>query len=47
MPCLQQRNTALRFTSWTRRQASRLVSSTETSSGGAMPALLNSTSIPP
>ena len=47
MPCLQQRNTDLRFTSCTRCQASSDVSSTETSSGGEMPALLKSTSIRP
>ena len=29
MPCLQHRNTAVRLTSWTCRQASRLVSSTD------------------
>src|SRR3954453_20244164 len=47
MPCLQQRNTLFRFTSCTRCQASRLVSSTDTSSGGEMPALLKSTSMRP
>src|SRR4051812_6216479 len=47
MPCLQQRNTLFRFTSCTRCQASRPVSSTDTSSGGEMPALLKSTSMRP
>ena len=47
MPCLQHRNTDLRFTSCTRCQASSEVSSTDTSSGGEMPALLKSTSIRP
>src|SRR3954452_7730923 len=47
MPCLQQRKTLFRFTSCTRCQASTLVSSTDTSSGGEMPALLKSTSIRP
>src|SRR4051812_16280768 len=47
MPCLQQRNTLFRFTSCTRCHASGDVSSTETSSGGEMPALLNSTSMRP
>src|SRR5215218_4101149 len=47
MPCLQQRNTDLRFTSCTRSQASTVVSRTDLSSSGAMPALLKSTSIRP
>ena len=47
MPCLQQRNTDLRFTSCTRCQASSEVSSTDTSSGGEMPALLKRTSMWP
>ena len=40
MPCLQQRKTPFAFTSWTRCHASTLVSSTEASSPGEMPALL-------
>ena len=47
MPCLQQRKTLRRFTSCTRCQASSEVSSTEASSFGLMPALLNSTSMRP
>jgi hypothetical protein len=47
MPCLQHRKTDLRLTSCTRCHASSDVSSTETSSGGEMPALLNSTSMRP
>ena len=47
MPCLQQRKTPRRLTSWTRCQASSVVSSTEVSSVGLMPALLNSTSMRP
>src|SRR6266704_692073 len=45
--CLQHRYTEVRLTSWTRRQASRPVVSTESSSGGEMPALLNATSTRP
>ena len=44
MPCLQHRNTDLRLTSCTRCHASSDVSSTDASSFGEMPALLNSTS---
>ena len=44
IPYLQHRNTDLRFTSCTRCHASSDVSSTEASSFGEMPALLNSTS---
>ena len=40
MPCLQQRKTPFVFTACTRSQASTLVSSTEASSPGEMPALL-------
>ena len=47
MPCLQQRKTRLRLTSWTRCHASSEVSSTEASSSGLMPALLKSTSMRP
>ena len=47
MPCLQQRKTDFRLTSWTRCQASSEVSSTETSSSGLMPALLKRTSMRP
>src|SRR3954453_22325690 len=47
MPYLQHRYTEVRFTSCTRRQASSSVSRIESSSGGEMPALLNSTSSPP
>ena len=47
MPCLQQRKTDLRLTSWTRCQVSSVVSSTEASLIGEMPALLNSTSMRP
>ena len=47
MPCLQQKNTDLRLTSCTRCQASNVVSSTEVSSSGEMPALLNRTSMRP
>ena len=47
MPCLQHRNTDLRLTSCTRCQASSVVSSTEASSSGEMPALLNRTSMRP
>ena len=45
MPCLQQKKTDLTLTSCTRSHTSVSVSSTEASSGGEMPALLNSTSI--
>ena len=44
IPCLQQKKTDLTLTSWTRSQTSLDVSSTDASSGGEMPALLNSTS---
>src|SRR3954454_7483754 len=47
MPYLQHRYTEVRLTSCTRRQASSSVSRIESSSGGEMPALLTSTSIPP
>src|SRR3954462_6244179 len=47
MPYLQHRYTEVRFTSCTRRQASSSVSRIESSSGGEMPALLNSTWSPP
>ena len=48
MPCLQHRNTdCVRLTSCTRCHASSVVSSTEPSSSGEMPALLNSTSMRP
>ncbi len=47
MPCLQQRKTLRRLTDWTRSQASSVVSRTEPSSFGEMPALLNRTSIRP
>src|SRR3954447_3679030 len=47
MPYLQHRYTEVRLTSCTRRQASSSVSRIESSSGGEMPALLNSTSRPP
>ena len=47
MPCLQHRNTLRRFTLCTRSHASSVVSSTEPSSFGEMPALLNSTSMRP
>src|SRR6266536_3599823 len=47
MPSLQQRNTLFRFTSCTRCQASSEVWSTDASSLGEIPALLNSTSMPP
>src|SRR4051794_37490729 len=47
MPYLQHRYTEVRLTSCTRRQASSSVSRIESSSGGEMPALLNSTSSPP
>src|SRR3954451_14556293 len=47
MPCLQQRKTLRRLTSWTRCQDSRLVSRTEPSSVGLMPALFISTSMWP
>ena len=47
MPCLQHRKTLRRLTSWTRCQASSEVSSTEESSVGLMPALLNRTSMRP
>ena len=47
MPCLQQRKTPRRLTSWTRCQDSSVVSSTEPSSVGLMPALFISTSIRP
>src|SRR5512133_3747003 len=47
MPCLQQRKTPRRLTSWTRCQASNVVSIAELSSVGLMPALLKSTSIRP
>ena len=47
IPCLQHRNTLRRLVACTRSQASRAVSSTEASSVGEIPALLNSTSIRP
>ena len=47
MPCLQQRKTPRRLTSWTRCQASSEVSSTDSSSVGLMPALFIRTSIRP
>ena len=47
MPCLQHRNTLRRFAAWTRSHASNEVSTTEASSVGEMPALLNRTSIRP
>src|SRR3954465_9857112 len=47
IPCLQHRNTDLRFTSCTRCHASSDVSRTEPSSVGEMPALLKSTSTRP
>ncbi len=47
IPCLQQRKTPSRFTSWTRWKEATEVSSTETSSVGLMPALLKSTSMRP
>jgi hypothetical protein len=47
IPCLQQRKTLRRLALCTRSQASSEVSSTEASSVGEIPALLNSTSIPP
>src|SRR5271167_5016039 len=47
MPCLQHRNTLRRLTSCTRSQAASVVSSTEPSSAGEMPALLTSTSMRP
>ena len=47
MPCLQHRKTDLRLTSCTRCHASSVVSSTEASSLGEMPALLKSTSMWP
>ena len=47
MPCLQHRNTDFVLTSCTRCHASSEVSSTEPSSFGEMPALLNSTSSRP
>src|SRR3954453_15471140 len=47
MPCLQQRKTDLRLTSWTRFHASSEVSRTETSSSGLIPALLKRTSMRP
>src|ERR1700742_2624246 len=47
IPCLQQRKTPRRLTSWTRCQDSRLVSMTEPSSVGLMPALFIKTSIRP
>ena len=47
IPCLQHRNTLRRLVACTRSHASRPVSSTEASSVGEMPALLNSTSIRP
>src|SRR4029453_19302092 len=47
MAVWQQRYTLVRFTSCTRRHASRLVSRIESSSGGEMPALLNATSTVP
>ena len=40
MPCLQQRKTPFVLTSWTRCHASTLVSRTDASSPGEMPALL-------
>src|SRR5258706_11361719 len=45
--CLQHKYTEVRFTSWTRRQASRPVDRIESSSGGEMPALWNATSMRP
>ena len=47
MPCLQHRNTLRRLTRCTRSHASSVVSSTEPSSFGEMPALLKSTSMRP
>src|SRR4051794_35203129 len=47
IPCLQHRNTDLRLTSCTRCHASSDVSSTEPSSVGEIPALLNRTSTRP
>ena len=47
MPYLQHRYTEVRLTSWTRCHDARSVARIESSSGGEMPALLNSTSIPP
>src|SRR4051794_38873980 len=44
---LQHRYTEVRFTSCTRRHASRPVTRIESSSGGEMPALLNATSTEP
>src|ERR1700744_100116 len=46
-PCLQQRKTPRSLPSWTRCQDSRLVSMTEPSSVGLMPALFIKTSIRP
>src|SRR3954447_16801931 len=45
MPYLQQKKTDFTFTACTRSHTSTSVSSTEASSGGEMPALLNSTSM--
>src|SRR5271155_3109901 len=47
IPCLQHRNTLRRLTSWTCSHAASVVSSTEPSSAGEMPALLTSTSMRP
>src|ERR1700722_5636326 len=47
MTYLQHKYTEVRFTSWTRRQASSPVVRIESSSGGEMPALLNAMSIRP
>src|SRR6201994_3452924 len=47
IPCLQQRKTPRRFTSWTRCQDSRLVSITEPSPAGLIPALFISAPTPP
>ena len=47
MPCLQHRKTDSRLTFCTRCHAASVVSSTEASSVGEMPALLKSTSMRP
>ena len=47
MPYLQHRKMLVRLTSITRFQVARPVSSTDPSSGSAIPALLNSTSMRP
>jgi hypothetical protein len=47
MTYLQHRYTLVRFTSCTRRQASRPVDRMESSSGGEMPALLKAMSTDP